>query len=118
MRKLFWTIFIICVVIVFLFVWEITAFDKNKNWSLACRDYAFSDCEIIKACGHGTCAEKGGKPDCSLVLDKNYYFSRGGVCTRDDAGKCAWKSGPATGLCDGLNAFNKRIRSKYLGVKY
>jgi len=42
MRKIFVIVGLICVAVVFLFVWEMIAFDKNKKWSVVCRGYAFN----------------------------------------------------------------------------
>ena len=53
MRALFWTIVLILLLIVVLFVWEMVAYDKNKHWSLVCRDYSFNkwvQAETSKMC--------------------------------------------------------------------
>lgn len=42
MRKIILLLGLIGVAIVFVFVWEMIAFDKDKKMSLVCRDYSFN----------------------------------------------------------------------------
>lgn len=42
MRKLLLILGLIGVLIIVLFIWEMVAFDKNKKWSLICRNYSFN----------------------------------------------------------------------------